>query len=211
MFSSTNHSPFDFPDGKISHYNQPVKTRENAAKYSDYTIGQFFKLAKSSDYWENTIFIIIADHDSRAYGNQLVPIDHFHIPAVIVGKDIPSKQGERLVSQIDVPPTLLSLIGINSINPMIGHDLTQSTENSKLRAMMQFYKNFAWMDNDNNVVIFQPHKVPMNFKYNSITKDLDEGAANEKLTQTAKANANANALWGSIAYRKDYYSSKEIK
>jgi len=90
---------------------------------------------------------------------------------------------------------------------MIGDDLTKSTENSKLHAMMQFYKNFAWMDNENNVVIFQPHKGPINFKYNPLTKDLDEGTANEKLTQTAKANA----LWGSIAYRKDYYSSKEIK
>ena len=44
---------------------------------------------------------------------------------------------------------LLSLIGIDSENPMIGHDLTQEIKKEKLRAMMQFYKNFAWITCDN--------------------------------------------------------------
>ena len=67
----------------------------------------------------------MADHDSRAYGDQLVPIKHFHIPAVIVGDGISHRQDSRLASQIDLPQTMLSLIGVDSENPMIGHDLTK--------------------------------------------------------------------------------------
>ncbi|NOI55489.1 LTA synthase family protein [Vibrio crassostreae] len=207
VFTSSNHSPFDYPDGRITPYNEPKQTRENAAKYSDYALGEFFKQAKSSSYWDDTIFVIVADHDSRAYGNQLVPIDHFHIPAVIVGDGVPERQDTRLASQIDIAPTLLSLIGINSVNPMIGHDMTKDIDNTKLRAMMQFYKNFAWMDSNNDVVIFQPDKPAQGFYYDEVTTEL----LDRKVPQDMIKMAKANALWGSLAYQSNFYQSSEIK
>ena len=207
VFTSSNHSPFDYPDGRITPYNEPKETRENAAKYSDYALGEFFRQAKSSSYWDDTVFVVVADHDSRAYGNQLVPIDHFHIPAVIVGKDVPARGDSRLASQIDLAPTLLSLMGINSTNPMIGHDMTKDIDNTKLRAMMQFYKNFAWMDNNNNVVIFQPDKPAQGFHYDEATTELLDRQVPEDMIKKAKANA----LWGSLAYENDFYQSSGIK
>src|SRR3546814_16641338 len=62
-----------------------------------------------SDYWQNTVFLIVADHDSRVGGASLVPLRHFHIPALILGADVAAKRDDRLISQIDLPPTLLSL------------------------------------------------------------------------------------------------------
>ena len=204
VFTTSNHTPFDYPDGRIELYNQPKETRENAAKYSDYALGKFFENAKRSAYWADTIFLIVADHDSRAYGDQLVPIKHFHIPAVIVGSDIIHRQDTRLASQIDLPQTLLSLIGVDSDNPMIGHDLTQEIPQVKLRAMMQFYKNFAWMDGQNNVVVLQPEKSPVEFYYDRKNENLvGSKESNPELVIKAKANA----LWGSLAYKKDFYRS----
>ena len=204
VFTTSNHTPFDYPDGRIELYNQPKETRENAAKYSDYALGKFFENAKKSAYWADTIFLIVADHDSRAYGDQLVPIKHFHIPAVIVGSDIIHRQDTRLASQIDLPQTLLSLIGVDSDNPMIGHDLTQEIPQVKLRAMMQFYKNFAWMDGQNNVVVLQPEKPPVEFYYDRKNENLvSSKESNLELVKKAKANA----LWGSLAYKKDFYRS----
>ena len=204
VFTTSNHTPFDYPDGRIELYNQPKETRENAAKYSDYALGKFFENAKRSAYWADTIFLIVADHDSRAYGDQLVPIKHFHIPAVIVGSDIIHRQDTRLECQIDLPQTLLSLIGVDSDNPMIGHDLTQEIPQVKLRAMMQFYKNFAWMDGQNNVVVLQPEKSPVEFYYDRKNENLvGSKESNPELVIKAKANA----LWGSLAYKKDFYRS----
>ncbi|MCW8327724.1 LTA synthase family protein [Photobacterium sp. SDRW27] len=201
VFTSSNHSPYDYPDGRIEPYNAPKQTRENAAKYSDYALGEFFKQAKQSSYWDDTIFVVVADHDSRAYGNQLVPIDHFRIPAVIIGEGITPKQDKRLTSQIDLPPTLLSLIGVSSYNPMIGHDLTKDIDNKKLRVMMQFYKNFAWMDNNNDVVVFQPDKAPQGFYYDEGTTELRDREVPQSMIKMAKANA----LWGSLAYKENLY------
>lgn len=202
VFTSSNHSPFDYPDGRITPYNQPKQTRENAAKYSDYALGNFIDKAKKSSYWSNTIFVVIADHDSRVYGNQLVPIDHFRIPAVIFGSEVKPRQDNRLTSQIDMLPTLLSLAGIDSVTPMIGHDMTQNIESSKLRAMMQFYKSFAWMDNNNDVVIFQPEKPEATFHYDDVTTELSRKPVSEAMINMAQANA----LWGSLVYKNDLYT-----
>ena len=150
--------------------------------------------------------MIVADHDSRAYGDQLVPIKHFHIPAVIVGEGIDHLSDDRLVSQIDLPQTLLSLIGVDSINPMIGHDLTKQIQNNKLRPMMQFYKNFAWMDERGEVVILQPEKKPVQFFYNRVNEVLEPSQiADDRLIDRARANA----LWGSLAYKNDYYRASK--
>jgi hypothetical protein len=96
------------------------------------------------------------------------------------------------------------MIGVDNTSPMIGHDMTKSIDESKLRAMMQFYKNYAWMDNNNDVVIFQPERAAAGFRYDEKTTQL----SNKKLPENMIEMARANALWGSLAYKNDYYQAK---
>ena len=119
VFSSSNHDPSEFPDNRIALYEQSKQTRNNAAKYADYAVGEFFKKARASDYWQDTLFLVIADHDSRVGGASLVPIPRFHIPGSSWGRHSTEK-GPRIVSQIDMAPTLLSLMGISADYPMLG-------------------------------------------------------------------------------------------
>lgn len=74
VFSSSNHSPFEFPDGGFDPYEQPKNTVNNAVKYADHALGQFFEKAKRSAYWDNTLFLVVADHNSRVYGPSVIPI-----------------------------------------------------------------------------------------------------------------------------------------
>ncbi|MBD1572260.1 LTA synthase family protein [Vibrio sp. S17_S38] len=207
VFTTTNHSPFEYPEGKIEPYNSPAATRENTVKYSDFAFGEFIKQAKASDYWDDTIFVVVADHDSRVSGDQSIPADYFKIPAIIFGGGVEAKQDDRIASQIDLPPTLLSLAGIDNFGPMIGHDLTQDIETSKLRAMMQFHNTFAWMNNDNQAVVFQANKPVETYQYDTQTHDLNPMTLSQDIIDTA----NANALWGSLAYRNDYYHWGKVK
>ena len=200
VFSSSNHDPFDYPAGKIKLYDKQPNTRNNAAKYADYAIGHFFKLAKQSNYWKDTVFLIIADHDSRVHGSTLVPIDHFHIPALILGAGIESKRDHRLVSQMDMPTTLLSLIGVNANYPMLGYDLTQPQDPN--RALMQFDKNLAYMKGD-QVAILQPKVQAKGFKWDAEQHKLVPAAIPEEM----KKQALAYALWGSYAYRKQLHQA----
>ena len=204
VFSSSNHTPFEYPDNTITAYNTPKNTVENAIKYADYALGQFIKKAKSSSYWDNTIFAVIADHDSRTTGSLAVPIGHFKIPAVIFGGGVKALTDTRLVSQIDLAPTLLSLAGIDSTNPMIGHDLTQDVPEEKQRAMMQRHKNFAWMTPKNEVVILQPGQGISTWAYNP---DLDT-LETKKLDDTLIQRAHAHSMWGSLALQKGFFTIK---
>ncbi len=88
VFTSSNHSPFEFPDGRIDLYDGEKNTVNNAVKYADYALGQFIRSAKQSNYWEDTVFLIVADHNSRVYGSEVIPIERFHIPGLILGGSI---------------------------------------------------------------------------------------------------------------------------
>ncbi|NNG43641.1 LTA synthase family protein [Pseudoalteromonas sp. NEC-BIFX-2020_002] len=198
IFSSSNHSPYEFPDGKITLYDNQKQTRNNAAKYADYALGTFIEKAKKSRYWEDTIFIVIADHDSRVSGASLVPIDHFRIPAVIFGNGITAKRDHQLASQLDIPVTLLSLIGASGEHPMIGHDLSQTMHSDKHRAIMQYDKNFAYMQG-NKVVILQPQKPATTYTY---TQNKLVPTSNDPI-MVKQALAHANL--GNLAYQKSWY------
>ncbi|OOF39703.1 hypothetical protein BKK49_07610 [Rodentibacter rarus] len=203
VFSSSHHDPFEFPDGKIELYEQPKATRNNTAKYADYAIGHFFELAKKSNYWKDTIFLVIADHDSRVAGAQLMPIKHFHIPALILGEGIEPRRDSRLVSQIDIPTTLLSLAGGQGNYPMIGFDLTKNVDPD--RAIMQFDQTQALMKSNGDVVIQMPNKAAQGYYYDKTKATLTEKTVPEEM----KKEALAYALLGSYLYKNRLYQLED--
>jgi len=204
VFSSSNHDPFEFPDDRIELYEQPKQTRNNAAKYADHAVGEFFKLAKESDYWKDTLFLIVADHDSRVGGSSLVPISRFRIPGIIVGDGVEAKRDQRVVSQIDLAPTLLSMMGISDSYPMLGQDLTRVSDDWPGRALMQYDKNMAYLRGD-DVVVLQPEKEPSGFKYDFLAETLVANPQSDEMKQVALAWA----LWGSLAYQKGLYRPQD--
>ena len=206
-FSSSNHAPFEFPDGRIELYEQPKATDNNAVKYADYAIGQFFEKAKKSPYWKDTVFLIVADHDIRVRGDTLVPIEHFHIPGLILGADIQPKKITSIASQIDLPVTVLSLMGINAQHPMTGRDLSSEPANYLGRAMMQYNYNFAWMEQTadaNNVVVLREGKPAAFGVYDAKNKHLNE-AAPPSNAKEIEQRALANSLLPALLYSEQRY------
>ena len=205
VFSSSNHDPFEFPDGKIELYEQPKATRNNSAKYADYAVGHFFELAKKSNYWNDTIFLVIADHDSRVAGASLMPIKHFHIPALILGGGIEPRRDNRLVSQIDMPTTLLSLAGVSGNYPMMGFDLTQNVNPD--RALMQFDQTQALMKGNYDVVIQTAGGGAKGYHYDKASENLTE----KDVPVAMKKEALAYALLGSYLYKNRLYQMGDEK
>ncbi|WP_419680672.1 LTA synthase family protein [Aliarcobacter butzleri] len=155
MFSSSNHMPFELPDGKIEfEKNIPKTSVENAIKYADFAIGKFFELAKKEDYFKDTVFVVIADHNVRVYGDEIVPIDMFQIPAVIVSSDIPHQIFTNLTSQSDVLATALDLIGIDLSYPILGNSIFK--DNKKNINLMIFDEIYAYRKED-KVAILVPN------------------------------------------------------
>lgn len=203
IFSSSNHEPFEYPEGRIKLYDKQKNTVKNAMKYADYSIGKFFEMAKKEDYYKNTIFIIIADHNTRTYGKHLVPIHKFHIPALIIGPGFPKgEKYTKLCSQIDIQPTFLSKIGMNLCTPMPGRNLLALPENVKGRSIMQFNDINAFRV-DNQVVIMQPNKNPLQFKV-----EKDTVFTPVTLNKELAKDALAHVITASYLYKNKKYRSQ---
>ena len=206
MFSTSNHEPFEFPDGRIKLYDKKKQTVNNAMKYADFSIGKFFELAKKEPYFKNTIFIVIADHNTRTYGKNLVPINKFHIPALIIGPGVAKGTiYDKLSSQIDIPPTLLDMIGINITTPMPGRDLLKLPKTTTGRSIMQFNDNNAFRVG-NQVVIMQPFKEPLQFELKNDTTFIPV-----KLNPELAKDALANVAAASYLYKERKYKLKGQK
>ncbi len=199
MMSTSNHEPFEFPEGRIEPYEQPLHTRYNAMKYADYAIGKFFDLARRADYFKNTIFVVLADHESRVYGAERVPVRYFRVPAVILGPGVPAGSNDRIASQIDLGPTLLPLLGLDTQHPMIGRDLLALPEATPGRALMQF-ENENGFRVGNKLVIHAPFQPAMTFSLDP-NDQLIPAPDDPELAR----DALAQVLWASQTYQRGLY------
>jgi len=181
MFSSSNHTPFEFPAGKIELVEGvPEKSVKNAVKYADFAIGDFINQAKKESYYKDTIFVIVADHNVRVYGDDMVPVNMFHIPALILGGGIEPMTFSRLSTQPDVLATALDLIGLDLNYPIMGHSIFSDKKQDL--SLMQFNDRYALRVKD-KVAVIRPEKEPMTFIYkNSHLKTTTHDVELEKNT-----------------------------
>jgi phosphoglycerol transferase MdoB-like AlkP superfamily enzyme len=201
IFSSSNHEPFQFPDGKIKLHDATKQTVNNAVKYADFALGKFIAEAKQQDYGTDTVFLIVADHDNRVYGNSLVPIKKFHIPGLILGADIQPRRIVPIASQIDLAPTLLSLLGVTSEHPMIGRDFARDSTTPG-RALIQFDNYFAWLEGS-TATILRPSQAPLLGDYQAATGVLQLTGATPSAAQVEQAMAHV--ILPSLLYREQRY------
>ena len=183
IFSTSNHKPFDFPDGKIELIKGvKKKSVKNAIKYADFAIGKFIEMARKEPYYKDTVFVIVADHNVRVYGDDVVPVNMFHIPALILGGGVKAMKYDRLSTQPDVLATALDLIGLDLKYPIMGHSIF--SDKKRDLAFMQFYNNYA-LRVGNKVAVVRENKKPETFEY--IDKHLKKIAHDEKLEKDALA------------------------
>jgi phosphoglycerol transferase MdoB-like AlkP superfamily enzyme len=156
MFSTSNHTPFDFPDGKIELVKGvPKKSLENAIKYADFAIGDFMNRAQKEDYYKDTIFVIIADHNIRVYGDDVVPVNMFHIPALILGGGIEPYRYDKLTTQPDVLATALDLMGLDLTYPIMGNSIF---EKEKPEVSLMQFNDFYALREGNEFAVLRPNK-----------------------------------------------------
>jgi phosphoglycerol transferase MdoB-like AlkP superfamily enzyme len=163
LFSSSNHSPFELPEGKIEFLpGKPKYGVENAVKYADFAVGRLFELAKKESYYKNTVFVVVADHNVRVYGDDVVPVNMFHIPALIVAPGLKPQTFDKLSSQPDVLATALDLIGTDLTHPVLGHSVFSDAKQEI--SLMMFNDTFALRSQD-RVAVLQPGKAAETYRY----------------------------------------------
>ncbi len=182
MFSSSNHSPFDIPPGRIDPLKKGERCVENAIQYADYAIGKFFSEAKKLPYYKDTVFVVIADHNIRVYGNDAVPVNMFHIPALILGEGIEARSYDKLTSQPDILATAIDLLGKDLKYPILGKSIFSDVKHEV--SLMQFNESYALRVED-KVAIIRPRQTAETFMY--VDKHLVSTTHNNELEKNALA------------------------
>lgn len=166
VMTTSNHRPFTYPEGRI---DIPSHTgRSGAVKYTDYAIGKFINDCRKKPWFNNTIFVIVADHCASSAGKTQLPINNYHIPMIVYApKIIKPRTFTGLTSQIDVPPTLLGLLNVSYTSKFFGFDIF-NTPASQRRVFISTYQNLGYLKN-NQLVILSPQRKVETFKVDSLT------------------------------------------
>ena len=116
-FTLSSHEPFTVPmETKIPGEDSGSKLR-NAIAYTDQCLGDFFERVKASGLWDNTLFVLIADHGTRHIG-QLQPHvpEAYRIPMVFTGGvlNVRDTVVDKIGSQTDMVATLYAQLGMDA-------------------------------------------------------------------------------------------------
>lgn len=137
-------------------------------RYADYALGQFMDQAKQHAWYQNTLFVIVADHDARVYGRAQVPIERYRIPLLFYA---PTKLTPQIcttnISQMDIAPTVLGLLGLGYTAPFYGQDVLDMPPGAEHPILLNHNHDVAMLDRGHMVVLGLNHSVQ--------SYDYDEG------------------------------------
>lgn len=157
IMTVSNHRPFTYPGGKID-IPENAKSRKGGVKYTDYALGQFLKEAAEQPWFENTVFVITADHCASSAGKTEIPLDKYHIPAFIYAPGfVPAGGVDMLVSQIDLMPTVFGMLHFSYESCFYGQDVFAPAY--KPRAVIATYQNLGYWENDTLTVLSPVNRV----------------------------------------------------
>ena len=119
LFTLSSHSPYDFPGEKQFNNGSLEEDFTNSVFYTDKCLGEFFDNARSQDYWNNTLFIVMADHSHNTYKNHALQSFEYHkIPLLIVGgalgDEYVGKKNNKICSNVDITTTILKQLNLSS-------------------------------------------------------------------------------------------------
>ncbi|WP_438964910.1 LTA synthase family protein [Flavobacterium sp.] len=139
IMTTSNHKPYSFPKNIIDF---PQGKRESVVRYTDYAIQKFIEEAKTKPWFENTVFVIVADHCASSAGKWELNIDKHHIPAIIYNLKIPAVKHTKLVSQIDIMPTLFGYLNWTYSTSLYGKDVRLMQSDDE-RALIGNYRTLG--------------------------------------------------------------------
>lgn len=119
VFTLSSHSPYDFPMEHIIQWPETEKEFVNSAHYTDKALGAFFELARQQSWYENTLFVILADHSHKTYRNHPLESFEYHkAPLLFYGPTLKpeyrGQQMEQICGNTDIPATLMAQLGMDA-------------------------------------------------------------------------------------------------
>jgi phosphoglycerol transferase MdoB-like AlkP superfamily enzyme len=203
--TTSNHRPYDFPTGRID--TPACGKRKPAVKYADWAIGRLIEQAGKRPWFNDTLFVIVADHCASSAGKTELDVTKYRIPGMIYNPALVSpKTISTLASQIDVMPTMFGLLGWNHATLGYGQDLlAPSAAGQPGRAFVSNYQKLGLLTRD-GLAILGPNRKSAAYACDLETGDLSPPgpAAASLIHDTTVFYQSAAWLFNSGRIRKDF-------
>ena len=155
LMTTSNHTPFTFPEGRID----LKRGRNGAVKYADYAVGRFIDMARNKPWFKDTVFVLVADHCASSKGRTSLPPENYHIPAILYSPaHIRPHTDHRLASQIDLVPTVLDLLGLPERGRFMGRSVLRAYPDAG-RAFIATYQKLGYLTPDQLVILSPGRKI----------------------------------------------------
>lgn len=129
-FTLSSHAPFRVPSAwRAEGYKSPDGSMERSMEYVDRSLAYFFEMARTQPWFDNTLFVITADHGCRDLHGTIydTPWLYASIPMIIYDPSgetvVAGEVGDRVMSQVDTGAVILGLLGYPDPYVSMGRDV----------------------------------------------------------------------------------------
>jgi phosphoglycerol transferase MdoB-like AlkP superfamily enzyme len=192
FMTASNHGPIIIP----SYFHSSLSTeRQQIIEYSDWALSKFISMARHQSWFDNTIFVFVADHGGIV-GNSIydITLSYNHSPLIIYSPALLSpKEFDNIGGQIDIFPTIMGILGESYRNNTLGIDLLREH-----RPFMYFSADDKIGCIDNNYLyIYRKNggETLHNFKQNSPENEINSHSAEAKEMKQYALSMLQTAQW----------------
>lgn len=130
VFTVTSHDPFPLPEQYKNRFHEGKHPILKCVEYTDNALRKFFDEAKRQPWFDNTLFIITADHSGPGLSPEYLDYDgSYRIPMIIFDPQA-SVEGElpRIVQQTDILPSIIDQLNIEDRMVCFGKSIAQNRD-----------------------------------------------------------------------------------
>jgi len=152
VFTITSHEPYVIPkdyEGKFDKGHLPI---HQCVGYTDHALRKFFEASKTSDWFENTIFIFTADHSNQTYFPFYEKtVNRFANPLMIFKSNSELKGVDmKLASHLDIFPTVADLIDYTKPFKSWGRSLVSNQNHNPF--VINYFSGGSYFIMDENLI-----------------------------------------------------------
>lgn len=131
VFTASSHHPFVVPERYKNSFAEGKVPLEKCISYSDMALQKFFDKAKTKNWYNNTLFVITADHTNESHHSAYkTDLGLFEVPVIFYAPGdttiTPAYHENIIAQQIDIMPTVLGYLGYDKPYVSFGINLFKS-------------------------------------------------------------------------------------
>jgi phosphoglycerol transferase MdoB-like AlkP superfamily enzyme len=157
VLTLSSHEPFEVPMEPVFRGIDDLTRFRNSIHYTDRALGEFLDHARTTDWWKNTLIVLVADHcrrnstDIHEYSEEIFKIPMLWLGGALAETGLTIK---KTGSQVDIPLTIISQLGLDGDYPF-SKDLLSPASSSF--AFYTFNEGFGFIT-DSSKYIYE-HKL----------------------------------------------------